>query len=227
MNRREFLKRSTLLLSGSMIAGSGALHKRVFANSAGAAAFSIDVVTDNPELAIRKIDRMIKASSLKNQRIDFTQYSLSGNHVGDIAFVRLEQLVDFYRLDDPFSNKLKETAKALSLPKSLENPTLVRFFSGSGSGAARYVNIFSGNVMLHQLSLKDNTGAFRAEGEKGHIDVAVKDGAVKIVSASCRHKTCMELGAISHAGQSLVCIPSRLRVVIEGENNDGLDGITF
>jgi hypothetical protein len=50
---------------------------------------------------------------------------------------------------------------------------------------------------------------------------------VKIVSASCKHKTCMKLGAISRPGQSLVCIPNRLRVVIEGGNDFGVDGITF
>jgi hypothetical protein len=227
MNRREFLKKSSLFLSGAVIAGSGILNKKAFADIAGNTVFSLDVATDKPELAIQKIDPLIRSFFLNNHRIDFMQYELSGNHTGDIAFVKSGQLIDFYRADDWFSNRLRETAKALSLPRSLENPTLLRFFSGSGGAAAKNVNIFSGNVLVRQLSIKNNTSAHRVTGENGHIDVAVTDGAVKIVSASCKHKTCMELGAISRPGQSLVCIPNRLRVVVEGGSNFGVDGITF
>jgi len=227
MNRREFLQKSTLFLSGALIAGSGIFNKKAFADIAANTTFSLDVVTDKPELAIQKIDPLIRSSYLTNHRIDFTQYQLSGNHTGDIAFVKTGQLIDFYKADDQFSNRLRETAKALSLPRSLENPTLLRFFSGTAGAAAKDVNIFRGNVLVRQLSIKNNTTAHRVTGENGYIDVAVKDGSVKIVSASCKHKTCMELGAISRPGQSLVCIPNRLRVVIEGVNNFGVDGITF
>lgn len=227
MNRREFLKKSSLFLSGTLIAGSGVFNKKAFAEITGKAVFSIDVVTDKPELAIQRIDRLIKSSFLKDHRIDFMQYQLSGNHTGDIAFVQSGQLIDFYKEDDRFSSRLKETAKALSLPQSFENPTLLRFFSGMKGDTAKTVNIISGNVLLRQLSIQNNTTAYRAAGENGHIDVALRDGFVRIVSASCKHKTCMELGAINRPGQSLVCIPNRLRVVIEGGNNFGVDGITF
>lgn len=227
MNRREFLKKSSLFLSGTLIAGSGVFNKKAFAEITGKAVFSIDVVTDKPELAIQRIDRLIKSSFLKDHRIDFMQYQLSGNHTGDIAFVQSGQLIDFYKEDDRFSSRLKETAKALSLPQSFENPTLLRFFSGMKGDTAKTVNIISGNVLLRQLSIQNNTTAYRAAGDNGHIDVALRDGFVRIVSASCKHKTCMELGAINRPGQSLVCIPNRLRVVIEGGNNFGVDGITF
>jgi hypothetical protein len=227
MNRREFLQKSSFFLSGALIVGSGILNKKAFAGVADNSVFSIDIVTDKPELAVQKIDRLIKSSSLKDHRIDFAQYQLSGNHTGDIAFVKFDQLIDFYKENDGFSNRLRETAKALSLPQSFENPTLLRFFSGSRGSIAKTVNIFSGDVLIHQLPIKSNTTAHRVTGENGHIDVAVRDGSAKIVSASCKHKTCMELGAISRAGQSLVCIPNRLRVVIEGRNNFGVDGVTF
>ena len=227
MNRREFLKTSSFFLSGIVVAGSGILNKKAFADITGNTVFSIDVVTDKPELAIQKIDRLIKSSFLKDHRIDFAQYQLSGNHTGDIAFVKSGQLIDFYKGDNPFSSRLRETAKALSLPQSFENPTLLRFFSGTAGTTAKTVNIFNGDILIRQLPIKNNTTTYRAAGQNGHIDVAVKDGSVKIVSASCKHKTCMELGAINRPGQSLVCIPNKLRVVIEGGNNFGVDGITF
>ncbi len=227
MNRREFLIKSSLLISGSLVAGSGIFNKKAYADTVTDTVFSIDVVTGQPGLAIQKMDQLIKSSSLKSRRIDFVQYQLTGNHVGDIVYVNSGQLIDFYDQDDSFSNKLRATAKSLSLPQPVENPTLLRFFSGAGSGTARTVNIFNGNILIDQLSIKENRSAYRAAGATGHIDVAVKDGSVKIVSATCKHKTCMDLGAINKPGQSLVCIPNRLRVVIEGQGNNGLDGITF
>lgn len=227
MNRREFLKTSSLFLSGTLIAGSGIFNKKAFAEIAGNTVFSLDVVTDKPELAIQKIDRLLKSSSLKNHRIDFAQYQLAGNYTGDIAFVKSGQLIDFYQEDDRLSKRLRETAKALSLPRSFENPSLLRFFSGSRGATSKTVDILRGDILIDQLSIKDDISAYRAVGEKGHIDVAVKNGSAKIVAASCKHKTCMQLGAINRPGQSLVCIPNRLRVVIEGENNFGVDGITF
>ncbi len=227
MNRREFFKKGSLYLSGALVAGSGILKSNVFASPARAINFSIDVVTNQADLAIRKIDALIKQSRLKNHRINFTEYRLPGSHVGDIAFVRSEQLVNFYQMSDPFSNGLKETAKALDLPKSMENPVLLRFYSDTAGGVPQFANIFQGDVLIHRLNLTENTEAFRANGAHGHVDVSVKDGDVRIASASCKHKTCMELGAIHHPGQSLVCIPNQLRVVIEGSNEFGVDGITF
>ncbi len=227
MNRREFLKRSSLFLSGALFIGTGVLNTKVYATTAGHVHFSIDVVTDNPAFAIQHIDRLIKSSFLKGHRIDFTQYQLSGHHVGDIVFVKEGQLIDFYKKDDRFSNRLRKTAEMLSLPKEFENPTLLRFFSAVRGQTAQKINIFSGDVLIHQIPVKNNITTYRATGEKGYIDVAVKNGSVKIVSASCNHKTCMELGAVNRPGQSLVCIPNRLRVVIEGGNESTVDGITF
>jgi hypothetical protein len=227
MKRRDFLKKSSLYISGTMLAGMGVLNKKTFANSTANTIFSLDVATDQPELAIQKIDRLLKSSFPQSRRIEFMQYQLSGNHIGDIVFVKSGNLIDFYNRNDPLSIRLRDTAKTLALPKSFENPALLRFYSGSNHGSAKFANIFSGEVLIHRLPLDKTTTAYHAAGEKGHIDVAVKDGSAKIVSASCKHKTCMELGAIDQPGQSLVCIPSRMRVVIEGSNNYGVDGITF
>ena len=227
MNRREFFKKGSLYLSGALIAGSGILKNRAFAAPERNINFSLDVVTSQPGLAIRKIDELIKQSGLKNHRINFTEYQLPGSHIGDIAFVRSQQLINFYKLDDPFSLSLKETAKSLALPQSLENPVLLRFYSDMAGGIPQRVNIFRGNLLMHQLPIAENTRSFRAKSNHGHIDISVTDGKVKIISASCQHKTCMELGTINRPGQSLVCIPNRLRVDIEGSSDIGVDGITF
>lgn len=227
MNRREFIKKGSLYFSGAFVTGMGLLNTRAFAGTSRGINFSIDVVTHRPDLAIRKIDRLLSRVSLGNHRINFAEYQLPGNHIGDIAFVKSKQLIDFYKNDDPFSVALQETAKALALPKSLENPTLLRFFSDTGGSIPKRVNIFRGNLLINQLSIRKNTAAHRVSGDRGHLDISVNDGYVKIVSASCKHKTCMDLGAIHRPGQSLVCIPNRLSVVIEGANDHDVDGITF
>lgn len=227
MDRREFLKKGSLYVAGAFIAGTGFFNKKAFAETAGAVNFSIDVVTGSPDAAIRKIDQLIKSSVLKNHRINFTEYQLPGQHIGDIAFVKSNRLIDFYQQTDPFSVALKEAAASLDLPKSYEKPVLLRFFSNDNSGVAKRVNIFRGDILIDQLSIAENRVSHRVSGDKGHVHFSIKDGAVRITSTSCKHKTCMDLGTIRRPGESLVCIPNRLSAVIEGANDFGVDGITF
>ncbi len=49
--------------------------------------------------------------------------------------------------------------------------------------------------------------------------IMVKKGTIGIVDASCKDKFCKNTGFISRPGQSIVCVPSRLIIEIEGVNN--------
>lgn len=52
----------------------------------------------------------------------------------------------------------------------------------------------------------------------GHINVLViKDGKAFIESADCPDKLCVKQHPISKAGESIICLPHRLMIRIEGE----------
>jgi hypothetical protein len=226
MDRRSFMTQGSKMLAGLTLAGlGGMIPSRLLASEVST--FSIDVVTGHPDLAIRKIEHVIQNSNLRQHAIGFSEYALQGAHVGDIAFVKGHQLVNFYEAMDPISQQLRDVASTMSLPQTHHNPTLLRFYTANAVSQPTHAQVFCGDVLVKQLSLQNAKDVYRLDGTRGHIEVAVGDGSAQIVHASCKHKTCMKMGAIRQAGQSLVCIPAKLSVSIAGVNGLGVDGVTF
>lgn len=225
MTRRDFMTGSVMLFSGAAVAGVGGL----FLGNAHAArlnSFSIDVVTDHPNLAIGKIEAVIKESALRHQKVKFSEHALHGSHMGDIAYVQSQQLINIHTAYDPVSRHLRDVARSLSLRQKYENPVLLRFYAEDKTRIPTDAQIFSGDVLVKQMPLDKAGVVQRIQNERGHVDVAVENRQVKIVSASCKHKTCMKMGAVDRAGQRLVCIPAQITVAIAGQIQ-GVDGVTF
>ena len=58
--------------------------------------------------------------------------------------------------------------------------------------------------------------------------VVIKDGRVHIEDSDCPDHLCEKQGEISKAGESLICLPNRLSVVIRGADaEDALDGVSY
>ena len=57
--------------------------------------------------------------------------------------------------------------------------------------------------------------------------VSVSGGTVTVTEASCKNQVCVKHGAISAAGESIVCLPNRLVVRIEADGKGGgYDSVT-
>ena len=57
--------------------------------------------------------------------------------------------------------------------------------------------------------------------------VVIKDGTVYMESASCHNQVCVKHSAISLAGESIICLPNKIIVRIEGsKSGGGYDAIT-
>ena len=52
------------------------------------------------------------------------------------------------------------------------------------------------------------------------LTVEAADGAVYVVSSDCPNQDCVHSGAISRAGQSIVCLPARVAVTLDGSASD-------
>ncbi|MDP4109339.1 MAG: NusG domain II-containing protein, partial [Bacillota bacterium] len=55
--------------------------------------------------------------------------------------------------------------------------------------------------------------------------VLAENGKIRVLSADCPDKVCVRTGFISRPGQSIVCLPSRLVIRLEGESKSGLDAV--
>lgn len=62
--------------------------------------------------------------------------------------------------------------------------------------------------------------ALNSEGEFeiSGVHVAVGNGCARITRADCPDLCCVRCGAISRAGESLVCLPNRVSVILTGED---------
>ena len=52
------------------------------------------------------------------------------------------------------------------------------------------------------------------------LTVAAENGVVRVSESDCPNQDCVHSGAISRAGQSVVCLPARIAVTLEGAAAD-------
>lgn len=91
---------------------------------------------------------------------------------------------------------------------------------------SEYVVIYVDGVEYAQFALTSDTDKrLDINTEFGHNTVVIKDSKVFVTDSSCENKLEISAGAISKAGQSLVCAPNRLVITIKG--GDKLDASTF
>jgi len=228
MKRRDFLKYSSLILPATAAIGMiGPLTKKVFAAEKNGGSFSLSVITDQPSRTIHTIEQAIKNSEYGKNTLQFAEYLLDGRHIGDIAYIKSQTIIDYRKGKDDFSLLLGESANSLSLPKVMDNPVLLRFSSEQSMLEPGSLNIFRGDTLINQLSLDDDKELYRIEGLKGHVDIRIKNKSASIISASCKHKTCMNMEAISRSGENLICIPNQINISVAGKSLFGVDSITF
>lgn len=82
------------------------------------------------------------------------------------------------------------------------------FFSSEGKSF-----VLSCPEMTAEYSLSENREIYL-----DYATVIVEDGTVRVENSDCRDKTCEKFGKISNAGESIICIPNRLRIRISGKS---------
>lgn len=54
--------------------------------------------------------------------------------------------------------------------------------------------------------------------ELGYADIVVEDGTVRVEDSTCRDGICENEGRISRAGESIICVPNRLKITVSGNS---------
>lgn len=54
--------------------------------------------------------------------------------------------------------------------------------------------------------------------------ILVENGAVRVESSTCPDHLCESMGSVQNAGQSILCLPNRISVVLSGEGADAYVG---
>ena len=52
------------------------------------------------------------------------------------------------------------------------------------------------------------------------LEIVVENGSVSVIHSDCPDKICVETGAVSRPGQSIVCIPAEIVIEVTGEGGE-------
>lgn len=55
--------------------------------------------------------------------------------------------------------------------------------------------------------------------------ILIEDGGVRMIDASCPRKLCVKQGEIRYDGQSIICLPNKVVVTIEGGGESEYDAV--
>lgn len=75
-----------------------------------------------------------------------------------------------------------------------------------------------------RLPLSEDAEQVVTEGE-GSNTVVIQDGAVSVTQANCPDRVCVHTGEIRYEGQTIVCLPHKLVVKIEGGEEQEVDAV--
>ncbi|WP_029321281.1 NusG domain II-containing protein [Butyrivibrio sp. AE3004] len=90
-----------------------------------------------------------------------------------------------------------------------------KIFSKNGTKAVISVN----GEIIKELPLDIDT-EFEVKSENGDINIIeIGNGYCYVKSANCPDKLCINQGEISKAGESIICLPHKVVVTIEGNGN--------
>lgn len=91
------------------------------------------------------------------------------------------------------------------------------------AGGRARVQVDGETVM--ELPLSEDTRIVLGEG--GHTNtLVIQNGTAQVVEAACPDQVCVRQGAVQYAGESIVCLPHKLIVSIEGGQESGIDAGT-
>ncbi|MGE4354258.1 MAG: NusG domain II-containing protein [Oscillospiraceae bacterium] len=102
------------------------------------------------------------------------------------------------------------------------------FLKGGGSGTIAVITQDGKELQRIDLSHVTEPYTIRIDSDNGGYNIVeVEPGRIRVLEASCPDQICVNQGWISDSSKPIVCLPNKLMIVIEdGENPDGLDGIS-
>lgn len=216
MDRRNFLKISTFALGAAALTNlsSGAL-KRVLAKNTHSDKFSLELISDNEEKAIKLAENFIGDLRLDKQIIKFSEYGLNKTENGDLVYLNNGKLINYKTGLSNVNTGLREIADELNLPRIISNPVRLKFYTQTEASAARNFLVFHKDTLIRSIDASASNINLKVRGTKGDVAVSINNGKAQVTESSCTHKNCIHSGSISIADESIVCIPNEVLILAE------------
>ena len=95
-------------------------------------------------------------------------------------------------------------------------------WGGSSQGLTAVVAIDGETVDRFPL---DGSGEHAYKAGAYTLVVTETEDGVQVAHSDCPTQDCVRTGVISRSGQSIVCLPARLSVTLEGDGGSGVDAV--
>ena len=131
MNRRNFLKAGSFAIGSAAIANiAGASFSKILAaTSSGTGGFSIELVTDNEDKAIKLVQDYISGMNFGRGTVNFSEYSSDKPESGDIVLVKSGKLINYKLNSTDEGRGIKEIADSLNLPRIISKSCSPEIFN--------------------------------------------------------------------------------------------------
>lgn len=93
-----------------------------------------------------------------------------------------------------------------------------------GRVSAGVANIYLDSQLVMSLPLSED-GTYTVHADGGENVVEVKAGRARMLSADCADEYCVRQGYIEFSGETVICLPHRVVIELEAEEESGLDAI--
>lgn len=80
-------------------------------------------------------------------------------------------------------------------------------------------------VEYKTLSLTRDTSLFIEGANGGKNCLIIEDGTARMEEASCPDQVCVHQRPICYNGQSIICLPNKVVVTVEGSETDDVDAV--
>lgn len=119
--------------------------------------------------------------------------------------------------------KLKKADIVLVLALLLVAAAAGLFMLAVRDAGAEAVVVQDGKEIL-RLPLNEDTEEVITRGEDSNT-VVIRGGTARVTEANCPDRVCVHTGEIRYEGQTIVCLPHKLVVKIEGGDNQDVDAV--
>jgi hypothetical protein len=213
MDRRNFLKASGLFMATGMLIPKLAKSMFTFPFSSEVDNFSLEVITGNSDYAVKLLEEFIKEGNFGKGSFNYSEYAVSNNIMGDLVFIKENELIDYTKSTDDISLRLKDIRKKLDLPSIVSNPVRIRLYRNTGSEVRNILVSQNGKIISRLDSSDTNLHTFY--GKSGKLILDVNNGTAKVKDVECKHKICKQMNSIKKPGDYITCIPNGLQIFAE------------
>ncbi|MDD5362033.1 MAG: NusG domain II-containing protein [Ignavibacteria bacterium] len=213
MDRRDFLKTSSMFIAAGMVLPSAVKSMLSKPAAKSADSFSLEVITDNPDKASSLIQQFAKNGFQGYNDLKYSEFPVSGSVMGDLVYVQNGQLCDYTKSYDDESLLLKEIRSKLSLPSVLSNPVRIRLYRNNGSDLRKVFVARKGQII--QTLDPFTADSVTLHGKSGKLILNVNNGIINVSDSDCKHKICKQMSSIRKNGDYITCIPNELQIFAE------------